>query len=95
MSSGIDQLIINSPYLEPNKHWLYNRETQEFKLESGRRKSGYWKQSEQRLDENDPGQFIEIDLVNRIRPRVKKWRNLGYPNISPTTKRLIEFWSNS
>ncbi len=95
MSSGIDQLIINSPYLEPNKHWLYNRETQEFKLENGRRKSGYWKQSEQRLDENDPGQFIEIDLVNRIRPRVKKWRNLGYPNISPTTKRLIEFWSNS
>ena len=47
MSSGIDQLIINSPYLEPNKHWLYNRETQEFKLENGRRKSGYWKQSEQ------------------------------------------------
>ena len=95
MSSVIDQLIINNPYLEPKKHWLYNRETKEFKLESGRRKSGYWKQSEQRLDENDPGQFIEIDLVNRIRPRVKKWKSSGYPNISPTTKKLIEFWNNS
>ena len=51
MSSGIDQLIINNPYSEPEKHWLYDRESQEFKLTEGRRKSGYWKQSEQKLDE--------------------------------------------
>jgi type III restriction enzyme len=94
MSSGIDQLIITNPYNEPDKHWLYDRESQEFKLKDGRRKSGYWKQSEQKLDENDPGEFVQIDLVNKIRPRVKKWRESGYPNVSPTTKRLLNFWKN-
>ena len=94
MSSGIDQLIINNPYNEPEKHWLYDRESQEFKLKEGRRKSGYWKQSEQKLDENDPGEFVEINLVNKIRPRVKKWRDSGYPNVSPTTKRLLNFWKD-
>lgn len=95
MSSGIDQLIITSPYDEPKKHWLYDRESQEFELKEGRRNSGYWKQSEQKLDENDPGEFIEIELVNKIRPRVSKWRESGYPNVSPTTKRLLNFWKNS
>ena len=57
MSSGIDQLIITNPYNEPEKHWLYDRESQEFKLKKKERKSGYWKQSEQKLDENDPGEF--------------------------------------
>lgn len=94
MSSGIDQLIINNPYDEPNRHWSYDRESQEFQLHKGRRKSGYWKQSVQRLNENDPGEFVEIELVNRIRPRVKKWRDSGYPNVSPTTKRLLNFWKD-
>lgn len=95
MSNSIDQLIVNNPYEEPKKYWLYNRETKSFELISGRRKSGYWKKSEQKLDENDPGEFIEIDLVNRIRPRVKKWREENYPNVTPTTKRLLNFWKNT
>ena len=95
MSGIIDQLIINSPYKEPEKHWLYNRENQSFELKDGRRKSGYWKQSDQKLEHNDPGEFIEIELVNKIRPRVKKWRESGYPNVSPTTSRLLSFWKNS
>ena len=51
--------------------------------------------SDQRLDNNDPGEFVEIELVNRIRPRVKKWRESNYPNITPTTKKLLEFWKDS
>jgi len=90
----IDQLIINNPYEEPKKYWLYNRETKSFELKNGRRKSGYWKKSDQKLDESDPGKFIEIDLVNRIRPRVKKWREENYPNVTPTTKRLLNFWKD-
>jgi type III restriction enzyme len=90
----IDKLIINNPYEEPKKYWLYNRETKSFELKNGRRKSGYWKKSDEKLDESDPGQFIEIDLVNRIRPRVKKWREDDYPNVTPTTKRLLNFWKD-
>ena len=95
MSKVIDKLIINSPYEEPKKYWLYKRENQSFELIEGRRKSGYWKKSDQRLDNNDPGEFVEIELVNRIRPRVKKWRESNYPNVTPTTKKLLEFWKDS
>ena len=91
MSKSIDQLIVNNPYLEPIKHWLYNREDQTFELKNGRRNAGYWKKSDQKLDESDFGEFIEIELVNRIRPRVKKWRE-KLPNVTPTTKRLLDFW---
>ena len=94
MSIGIDQLIINNPYKEPNKYWLYDRQSKEFNLVEGRRRSGYWRQSDKRLDENDPGEFIEIDLVNKIRKRVNIWRNEGYPNISSTTRGLLDFWKN-
>jgi type III restriction enzyme len=95
MSKIIDQLIINYPYNEPKKYWLYNRETQSFELKDGRRKSGYWKESEQRLDQNDPGEFVEIELVNKLRPRIKKWRDNNYPNITATTKKLLSFWKNT
>lgn len=95
MSKIIDRLIVNNPYKEPDKYWLYDRDDQSFKLLEGRRKSGYWKKSDQRLDQNDPGQFIEIELVNRIRPRIKKWREENYPNITPITKNLLEFWKNT
>ena len=62
MSKVIDKLIINTPYEEPKKYWLYKRENQSFELIEGRRKSGYWKKSDQKLDESDPGEFIEIAI---------------------------------
>ena len=95
MSVFIEKLIINEPYKEPQRHWLYDRNLKEFTLREGRRKSGYWKKSEKKLDLNDPGEYVTIDLVNKIRPRIKKWREEGYPNVSPTTKRLLQFWQDS
>ena len=91
MSVFIEKLIINEPYKEPQRHWLYDRNLKEFTLREGRRKSGYWKKSEKKLDFNDPGEYVTIDLVNKIRPRIKKWREGGYPNVTPTTKRYFNF----
>ena len=74
---GIDQLIISSPYEEPKEHWLYLRETQGFKKMPGRRKSGYWRATARTSSNfDDPGEFIDIELVNQIRPRVKEWRDV-------------------
>ena len=39
-----------------------------------------------------PGIFIEIPLVNRIRPRVKAWPEAGYPGVTSITERLLEHW---
>jgi type III restriction enzyme len=36
--------------------------------------------------------FKELPLVNRIRPRVKAWREAGYPGVTGTTRRLLEHW---
>ncbi len=92
---GIDRLIINNPFEEPKEHWLYIREKQEFERRPGRRKSGYWRATEKaRLGHDDPGEFIEIKLVNEIRPRVKEWRDRGYPNVTGVTKKLLQFWNN-
>jgi len=41
---------------------------------------------------DDPGIFVEIPLPNQIRPRVKAWREAGYPGVSSITKRLLGHW---
>ena len=41
---------------------------------------------------DDPGEFVELPLVNKIRPRVNAWREADYPGVSGITKRLLEHW---
>jgi len=91
-SAIIDQLIINSPYEEPHEHWRYHRETRLFTREPERRKAGYVRASEKSRTFDDPGMFIELPLVNQIRPRVKAWREADYPGASGITKRLLQHW---
>ena len=88
----INQLVINSPYEEPSRHWKYRRETQSFDLRDGRRPAGYMVASQDSRAFDDPGCFREIPLVNQIRVRVKAWRAAGYPGVTGVTKRLLEHW---
>jgi len=94
-SATIDQLIINSPYAEPREHWRYHRETRLFTREPERRKAGYVRASEKSRTFDDPGVFIELPLVNQIRPRVKAWREADYPGASGITKRLLQHWRDT
>ncbi len=88
----IDRLIINSPFEEPQRHWRYDRETRTFDLVDGRRPAGYVVATPGSRAFDDPGIFVEIPLVNQIRPRVKRWREAGYPGVTSITKRLLEHW---
>jgi type III restriction enzyme len=88
----IDRLIINSPYEEPQRHWRYDRQTRTFELVAGRRPAGYVVASGDSRAFDDPGIFVEIPLVNQIRPRVKAWREAGYPGVTSITRRLLEHW---
>ncbi|HOW59345.1 MAG TPA: DEAD/DEAH box helicase family protein [Candidatus Omnitrophota bacterium] len=93
---GIDQLIICSPYEEPKEHWHYIRETQSFERHAGRRESGYWRATVRTARNfDDPGEFQEIELVNKIRPRVKAWKENGYPNVTGVTRKLLQFWTDN
>ena len=90
----IDRLIINSPYEEPAQHWSYNRERRAFSLADGRRPAGYVVASGASQAFDDPGEFVEIPLVNQIRPRVSAWREAGYPGVTGITRRLLEHWND-
>ena len=92
--SSIDQLIINKPYEEPAEHWSYNRERRTFSRPAGRRPAGYLIASGDSKTFDDPGVFVEIPLVNQIRPRVNAWRESGYPGVTAITKRLLEHWTD-
>src|SRR5713101_3744834 len=91
-SESIDQLIICSPYDKPREYWKYNRETRRFSREPGRRSAGYIRASDASKSFDDPGEFVELPLVNKIRPRVEKWRSDDYPGASGISKRLLQHW---
>jgi len=90
----IDRLIVNSPYEEPRQHWRYDPATKLFELTEGRRPAGYVVATPGSKAFDDPGLFIEIPLVNTIRPRLKRWREAGYPGVTSITKRLLEHWTD-
>lgn len=94
MMAGIDQLIINSAYREPTHHWKYDLNQQAFVREPGRRPAGYFVAGQGSNQYNDIGQFIELPLVNRIRPRVKAWREAGYPGVTGVTRKLLNHWND-
>ena len=92
--AGIDQLIINSAYREPTHHWKHDFNSQKFVRAPGRRPAGYYIAGQGSNQYNDIGQFIELPLVNKIRPRVKAWREAGYPGVTGVTKKLLEHWND-
>lgn len=90
--SGINNLIICDPYVEPTQHWKYDRTKRKFELVSERRPAGFLIASTDSKSFDDPGEFRELELVNRIRNRVGDWRENDYPNVTGITKQLLVFW---
>jgi type III restriction enzyme len=79
-------LIINSPFVCPQQHWVPSVGALEVKPE--RRPAGY-----EIFDiRNNTRRFVELKLVNTIRGRVDQWRAAGYPGITAVTRRLLEHW---
>lgn len=91
--TGIEQLIICTPYKEPDKYWKYNEESQIFVQESGRRPAGYVA-SQDTKDPYDLGVFIPIEPVNKIRQEISTWRVEGYRGVTPITRKLLDWWSS-
>ena len=88
----IQHLIINSPYDKPDVHLKYNRDERKFELVNGRRPAGYTIASEHSEKFDDPGFFVELPEVNKIRERVDKWRESGYPGVTKVTRELLDYW---
>lgn len=92
----VETPILNSPFLEPAKHWRIEEGTPP-RIEAGRRRPVYFYRppsfdvSKEGMDE-DIGYEIELLLVSRIRGRLAEWRSAGYPGASKITLELLAYW---
>jgi type III restriction enzyme len=93
LTETTDKLIINSPYEEPRQYLRYDREVRKFQLVKGRRPAGYVVASEASESFDDPGVFIPLNLVNKIRERVNAWRE-NHAGVTTITRDLLEHWKD-
>ncbi len=92
----VKQPIQNSPYREPERHWLLE-EGEEPKLMEGRRSAAYFYREPRAGHGSDAstqnrGIQIELKLVNLIRKRLLEWRDGGYQGATGMTLELLQYW---
>ena len=85
--------VINSPYKEPSSYLYFNAENESYEHRQGRRDAGYFVTLGKQESNNVVTKFEKLDLANKIRPRVRSWRNAGYPNVTSITKKLLDHWN--
>jgi type III restriction enzyme len=85
--------VVNSPYREPSCHFEYNENAKTYNKIDGRRRAGYFASVGKIESGEGATQFIELDLANMIRSRVKEWKEKGFPNVTAITKKLLDHWN--
>lgn len=100
----IENPVINSPFAEPARHFRFDDEGITNDLVDGRRPSSYFmpipkarsRTQEQSLPftEWTQDRIEENKTVNRIRERVRIWREGGYQGVTATTLRLLKYWAD-
>ena len=100
----IENPIINSPFDEPTCHFRFSDEGITNEIVDGRRTSSYFvpiakpkKKGTKQLQfdtEWTQDRIEENKRVNDIRRRVAPWRKGGYIGVTPTTARLIAYWTD-
>jgi type III restriction enzyme len=100
----IDNPIINSPYVEPARHFLTSADgTVTGEIGTRRRPSEFFvpvappkKRSGQlTLDAfGGPKKQQPNEIVNEIRQSVERWRRTGYPHVTATTRDLLAHWAD-
>ena len=100
----IENPIINSPFDEPTRHFRFTDEGITDEIDELRRTSSYFvpiarpkKKGSKQLQfdtEWTQDRIEENKLVNDIRRRVALWRKGGYVGVTPTTARLIAYWTD-
>ncbi|HOZ48842.1 MAG TPA: DEAD/DEAH box helicase family protein [Candidatus Hydrogenedentes bacterium] len=99
----IENPVLNSPFIEPTRHFKFDNEGITDEVAKGRRVSMYFvpiprpkKRTKQLTLESEwtKDRAEENKLINQIRERVSIWRQGKYPGVTRTTSQLIEYWTN-
>ncbi len=98
MNLAVDQPILNDPFEEPTRYWIYEPDSGQPVVMEGRRPAGYYFRARRRPDERQLSflaeeQFVQLELVNTIRHRVGEWRKAGYTGVTPITRQLLTYWN--
>ena len=101
---SVENPIINSPFVEPQCHWLV-RENSAPTLLWDRRAAGFHQRDTEtkamfNASTLDPAQYkvheegglIEFRIVMAIRKALDEWRKSGYDGATPITRQLLEHW---
>ncbi len=99
----IENPIINSPFVEPNRHFHFSKEGITNTIIQHRRISSYFipiplpkKKKTPTLYDTEwtEDRIEENKFVNQIRQLVAEWRQTNYYGITTITRRLMDYWTN-
>lgn len=96
--------ILNSPYLEPNRYFDADERGLTEEIIESRRPSSFYipvpraKTKQKKIEANTAeGAFgselqKENEFINKVRAKIKNWRESGYSGITKTSRDLISYW---
>lgn len=99
--------ILNSPYIEPGRHFKSDERGLTKEILNYRRPSSFYipvpraKTTQGQHDLNvAEGAFgtelqKENDFINKVRGKVKEWREAGYQGITKTSRDLLSYWCDN
>lgn len=103
----IENPVLNSPYREPSRHWVFNDEGITDQIADVRRPSSYFipipppKKRGATAQATLPGatewtgdRLEENRFINQVRGLVNAWREAGYVGITNVTRDLLTYWRN-
>src|SRR4030042_3513001 len=99
----IENPVINSAFEEPTRHFRFTDEGITNEIVEFRRKSAYFipiaaprkksKQAQLSFEtEWTQDRVEENKFINRVRERIKMWREGGYLGVTKNTTQLLEYW---
>ena len=93
----VERPILCNPYKEPDAHWVYDTDTGEAIRQPGRRDAGYWYKTQptgnQQLQLFQEEERADLELVNKLRDDVRRWRAANYRNATNVTRELLRHWT--
>jgi type III restriction enzyme len=104
----IENPILNSPFIEPSRHFRFDEDGITSEIVDERRRSTYFipiPKPKKKVGGTATGEQMTLpgnwtsermqpnDNINRIRAHVAAWRQAGWPGITATTRELLDYWT--
>jgi len=99
----IENPILNSAFEPPARHFRFDNDGITTEIDEKRRASAFFMPIARARKKGEQAHFdTEWTLdrirpnteINRIRERIERWRLGGYVDVTPTTRRLLTYWSD-